>query len=177
MSRPSSSEPQICLNDGGARRVARSTCAGSSGASHGAKIAQKVKKTTKTIPIAASGLRRARRGSEMALAAKVELRNDVGRNGAAFSRAVRIQDNFTARLKSCALPVSPRPGHAECSIRSARHSLPTATYWSVASLRARGSSRSRVKLFSHPLLKGIHVLFPAEEVSDQIICRDRASRF
>src|SRR5262245_61446826 len=66
MSRPSSSDPQICSNEGGASRVARFICAGSWGASHGAKIAQITKKVTNTAPIAASGLRRARRGSEMA---------------------------------------------------------------------------------------------------------------
>src|SRR5260221_9250499 len=71
MSRPSSAEPQICNSDGGARRVARLMCAGSAGAIQGAKTAQMTKKDTNTAPIAASGLLRARRGSEMAV---VEMR-------------------------------------------------------------------------------------------------------
>src|SRR5579863_9702480 len=69
MSRPSSSEPQICAHDGGESRVARLIWAGSCGAIHGANTAQMVKKITNTTPIAASGLRRVRRGSEMAIAA------------------------------------------------------------------------------------------------------------
>ena len=66
MSRPSSSDPQICSQEGGARRDARLMCAGSAGASQGAKIAQITNNETNTAPIAASGLRRARLGSEMA---------------------------------------------------------------------------------------------------------------
>jgi len=66
MSRPSSSDPQICNSDGGASRLARLMCAGSAGAIQGAKIAQTTKNVTNTAPIAASGLLRARRGSEMA---------------------------------------------------------------------------------------------------------------
>src|SRR5438034_4918612 len=66
MSRPSSSEPQICSGEGGARRAARLMRAGSVGAIHGEKTAQITKKATNTAPIAASGLRRASRGSEMA---------------------------------------------------------------------------------------------------------------
>src|SRR5439155_2217250 len=71
MSRPSSSDPQICNSDGGASRLARLMCAGSWGAIQGAKIAQTTKNVTNTAPIAASGLLRARRGSEMAV---VEMR-------------------------------------------------------------------------------------------------------
>src|SRR5947208_7617899 len=67
MSRPSSSDPQICSSEGGARRAARLMCAGSAGAIQGAKIAQITKNVTNTAPMAASGLRRARRGSEMAV--------------------------------------------------------------------------------------------------------------
>src|SRR5207253_8623430 len=67
MSRPSSSDPQICNSDGGASRLARLMCAGSCGAIQGAKIAQTTKNVTNTAPIAASGLLRARRGSEMAV--------------------------------------------------------------------------------------------------------------
>src|SRR6266700_1085729 len=66
MSRPSSSDPQICSSEGGAKRVARLMCAGSAGAIQGAKTAQMTKNVTNTAPIAASGLLRARRGSEMA---------------------------------------------------------------------------------------------------------------
>src|SRR5712692_5097450 len=66
MSRPSSSDPNTCANDGGESRVARLMCAGSCGAIHGANTAQIAKKTTNTTPIAASGLRRVSRGSEMA---------------------------------------------------------------------------------------------------------------
>src|SRR5437660_1496787 len=71
MSRPSSSDPQICNSDGGASRLARLMCAGSAGAIQGAKTAQMTKNVTNTAPIAASGLLRARRGSEMAF---VEMR-------------------------------------------------------------------------------------------------------
>ncbi len=46
--------------------MARSMCAGSSGASQGAKIAQMTKKITKITPIVARGLRRARWRMEMA---------------------------------------------------------------------------------------------------------------
>ena len=66
MSRPSSSDPQICSSEGGAKRVARLMCAGSAGAIQGAKTAQMTKNVTNTAPIAASGLLRARRGSEIA---------------------------------------------------------------------------------------------------------------
>ena len=41
-------------------------CAGSCGDIQGAKIAEKAKMVTRTTPTAASGLRRATRGSEMA---------------------------------------------------------------------------------------------------------------
>src|SRR5713101_7519318 len=68
MSRPSSSDPQTCASDGGERRVARLICAGSCGAIHGANTAQIEKKMTNTTPMAASGLRRVSRGSEMAVA-------------------------------------------------------------------------------------------------------------
>src|SRR6266849_6465917 len=83
MSRPSSSDPQTCANDGGESRVARLICAGSCGASHGANTAQTVKKTTNTTPIAASGLRRVSRGTEMAIAD-----NSQCANGNLISRAL-----------------------------------------------------------------------------------------
>jgi hypothetical protein len=67
MSRPSSSVPHHWETPGGSSRLGRSICAGSCGASHGAKIAQSTKITTSTTPIAASGLWRATRGSEMAV--------------------------------------------------------------------------------------------------------------
>src|ERR1700690_1257058 len=74
MSRPSSSDPNSCAHDGGDSRVARLICAGFCGAIHGANTAQMVKKTTNTTPIAASGLRRVNRGSEMAIADKFRCR-------------------------------------------------------------------------------------------------------
>src|SRR5258708_1793338 len=67
MSRPSSSDPQTCASEGGESRVARLMFAGSCGASHGAKMAHTMKNTTNTTPMAASGLRWATRGSEMAV--------------------------------------------------------------------------------------------------------------
>src|ERR1700748_1668139 len=69
MSRPNSSDPHICRSEGGDSRVARLICAGSWGAIHGAKTANTIKQATKTQPIAASGLRLARRGSEITLVA------------------------------------------------------------------------------------------------------------
>ena len=69
MSRPNSSDPQICRSEGGASRVAKLICAGSWGAIHGAKTANTTKHTTKTQPIAASGLRVAKRGIEIAVVA------------------------------------------------------------------------------------------------------------
>ena len=69
MSLPNSSDPQICLGEGGASRVARLICAGSSGAIQGAKMANMMKQTTNTHPIAASGFRLASRGSEIAVVA------------------------------------------------------------------------------------------------------------
>ena len=65
MSRPSSSVPHQCADDGGERRVGRSIYAGSCGEIHGANIAQITKTMTNTAPVAASGLWRAARGSEM----------------------------------------------------------------------------------------------------------------
>jgi hypothetical protein len=73
MSRPNSSDPQICLSEGGANRVAKLICAGSCGAIHGAKTANTIKQATKTQPIAASGLRLASRGSEITLVAIAEI--------------------------------------------------------------------------------------------------------
>src|ERR1700730_11153371 len=69
MSRPNSSDPQICRSEGGASRVAKLICAGSWGASQGAKTANTMKETTKTQPIAASGFRLASLGSEIAVVA------------------------------------------------------------------------------------------------------------
>src|SRR6266404_3963611 len=66
MSRPSSSVPQRCCDEGGCKRLGRSMCAGSWGAIQGAKRAQSTNTATNTTPAAASGLWRARRGSEMA---------------------------------------------------------------------------------------------------------------
>src|SRR5450755_3613565 len=66
MSRPSSSVPHQCWAEGVCSRLGRSMCAGSCGAIQGAKIAAKAKRTTRITPIAASGLCRATRGSEMA---------------------------------------------------------------------------------------------------------------
>src|SRR5438876_9383261 len=68
MSRPSSSEPKSWFQDGRARRVGRSICAESCGASQGAKIAQVTNSTTKTIPMAARGFFRRMRRNEMASA-------------------------------------------------------------------------------------------------------------
>src|SRR4051794_18105210 len=73
MSRPNSSEPHICRSEGGANRVAKLICAGSWGAIHGAKTANTIKQTTKTQPIAASGLRVATRCSERADVAIAEI--------------------------------------------------------------------------------------------------------
>src|SRR5438093_615215 len=73
MSRPNSSEPHICRSDGGASRVAKLICAGSWGAIQGAKTAKTIKQVTKTQPIAASGLRLASRGSEIAVVAIAEI--------------------------------------------------------------------------------------------------------
>src|SRR6266404_9914946 len=66
MSRPSSSVPHQCRAVGLCRRFGKSMCAGSCGAIQGAKIAEKTKMETRTTPMAASGLWRATRGSEMA---------------------------------------------------------------------------------------------------------------
>ena len=65
MSRPSSSVPHQCFWVGGSMRFGNSICAGSYGASKGAKSAQKTNTMTNATPMAASGLRRARCGSEM----------------------------------------------------------------------------------------------------------------
>ena len=73
MSRPNSSDPHISRSEGGASRVAKLMCAGSCGAIHGAKKANTIKHVTKTQPIAASGLRRARCGSEITLVAIAEI--------------------------------------------------------------------------------------------------------
>src|SRR5439155_11785140 len=88
MSRPSSSDPQICNSDGGASRLARLMCAGSAGAIQGANTAQMTKKDTNTAPIAASGLLRARRGSEMAV---VEMRFTYLLSFRAESRTLRLR--------------------------------------------------------------------------------------
>src|SRR6266446_6103218 len=66
MSRPSSSVPHQCCAEGVCKRFGRSMCAGSCGAIHGAKMAEKTKIDTNTTPTAASGLWRATRWSEMA---------------------------------------------------------------------------------------------------------------
>src|SRR5690348_10882398 len=68
MSRPTSSVPHQCAAEGDERRVGRSIRAGSCGATHGANRARITKNSTRTTPMAASGLCRARRGSEMAVA-------------------------------------------------------------------------------------------------------------
>src|ERR1700680_198712 len=72
MSRPSSSVPNQCADDGGSRRVGRWIDAGSCGAIQGANRAKMTKTTTSTAPVAASGLWRGltatRRRSEMAAA-------------------------------------------------------------------------------------------------------------
>src|SRR6266851_7351298 len=73
MSRPISSVPHQCCADGDCRRFGRSMCAGSCGAIQGAKIAAKTKMDTSTTPMAANGLWRATRGSEMA---KVDMVGD-----------------------------------------------------------------------------------------------------
>jgi len=73
MSRPNSSEPHICRSDGGASRVAKLICAGSCGAIHAAKTANTTKQTTKTQPIAASGLRLANRGRDVTVVAIAEI--------------------------------------------------------------------------------------------------------
>src|SRR5579864_2872560 len=70
MSRPSSSVPNQCADDGGPRRAGKLIDAGSRGAIHGANRAKITKITTNTTPAAASGLWRAfparRRRNEMA---------------------------------------------------------------------------------------------------------------
>src|SRR5450631_4136117 len=66
MSRPSSSVPHQWAEDGVIRRLGKSMWAGSWGAIQGANSANTTKMTTSTTPIAARGLRRAARGSEMA---------------------------------------------------------------------------------------------------------------
>src|SRR5581483_3164691 len=114
MSRPSSSEPQICRSEGVARRVARSMCAGSYGASQGAKTAHIAKKSTKTRPIAASGLRRARRGSEMAVADNAVPQEQVNRRRPLFllhrNILVRRTHPSAARCKLLTNPLLKR-GH------------------------------------------------------------------
>src|SRR3989442_10499071 len=66
MSRPSSSVPHQCAEEGAANRVGRSMWAGSCGAIHGANRAEMTKITTNTRPVAARGLWRAVRRNEMA---------------------------------------------------------------------------------------------------------------
>src|SRR5579864_5994827 len=70
MSRPSSSVPNQCADEGGPRRAGKLIDAGSRGAIHGANRAKITKTTTNTTPAAASGLWRAfpatRRRNEMA---------------------------------------------------------------------------------------------------------------
>jgi hypothetical protein len=73
-------------------------CAGSYGASHGAKIAQMVKNMTKPMPIVASGLRRASRGSEMALAAKVVAPDE--NRGLSVQKQQRLGQRFWIRRES-----------------------------------------------------------------------------
>lgn len=73
MSLPNSSDPHICRSEGGDNRVAKLICAGSCGAIQGAKTANTIKQATKTQPIAASGLRLARRGSEIVVVAIAEI--------------------------------------------------------------------------------------------------------
>src|SRR6266568_3607554 len=72
MSRPSSSVPNQCADDGGSSRMGKWMEAGSCGAIQGANRANATKTMTSTTPIAASGLWRAfpatRRRSEMAAA-------------------------------------------------------------------------------------------------------------
>src|SRR5207249_10424951 len=65
MSRPSSSVPNQCAVQGEESRVGSSMWAGSCGAIQGAKRAKITKITTNTTPMAANGLCRAARGSEM----------------------------------------------------------------------------------------------------------------
>ena len=67
MSRPSSSVPHQWVEDGLARRLGRSMYAGFCGAIHGAKRAKMMKMTTRTTPIAASGLLHAARRNEIAV--------------------------------------------------------------------------------------------------------------
>src|SRR5260370_35700182 len=71
MSRPSSSVPNQCADEGGSRRAGRWMEAGSSGAIQGANRAKVTKITTRSTPMAASGLWRAfpatRRRIEMAV--------------------------------------------------------------------------------------------------------------
>src|SRR5579864_5318100 len=70
MSRPSSSVPNQCADEGGPRRAGKLIDAGSCGAIHGANSANITKTTTSTTPAAASGLWRAfpatRRPNDMA---------------------------------------------------------------------------------------------------------------
>src|SRR5919198_6539970 len=68
MSLPSSSVPHQCISEGPDKRCGKSINAGSCGASQGAKIANTTKIETSTTPVVASGLLRAARRKEMAVA-------------------------------------------------------------------------------------------------------------
>src|ERR1700740_36286 len=91
MSRPSSSLPHQCAAEGDIRREGKVICAGSEGASQGAKIAQTKKSATSTTPIAASGLWRATRGSEMA------------------ALDISSESSYPAAITNCELGVNLRP--------------------------------------------------------------------
>jgi hypothetical protein len=94
MSRPNSSDPHICRSEGGASRVAKLICAGSCGAIHGAKTANTIKHTTKTQPIAARGLRLARRGSEITVVAIAKIAD------ASLANPGNLAGIFISRLKA-----------------------------------------------------------------------------
>src|SRR5919109_2623389 len=68
MSLPSSSVPHQCIREGPDRRCGKSINAGSWGASQGADTAKITKIETNTTPVVASGLLRAARRKEMAVA-------------------------------------------------------------------------------------------------------------
>ena len=93
MSRPSSSVPHQWLEEGGESRVGRSIWAGSCGAIQGAKMAKITNMTAKTAPVAARGLWRAARGSEMEKVDKVRSYCRILGFATEYSKSVR---KFTA---------------------------------------------------------------------------------
>jgi len=99
MSRPNSSVPHQCAEDGRDRRVGRSMWAGSWGAIQGANKAKITKTRTSTTPIVASRLCLAARRNEMAAVDKLEVyKHDVyePRPLTLWARVVRLCPSTTA---------------------------------------------------------------------------------